>query len=77
MSIKTAAQSEPVVVSQVGAVTAVGVVAAIVALLRSFGAPITDDQHVAIAGVVALLAPLVASVLARSKVTPIEPQHRA
>jgi hypothetical protein len=77
MSIKTAAQSEPVVVSQVGAVTAVGVVAAIVALLRSFGAPITDEQHVAITGVVAILAPLVASVLARAKVTPVEPQHRA
>jgi hypothetical protein len=58
---------EPVLSS--GTVTAI--VTAAVALLVSYGFDITNDQQSAILGIVAVLAPLVAAVVARPKVTPL------
>lgn len=53
----------------VGTVTAA--VTAVLALLVAFGLDLTDDQRNAILGVVAVLAPLVATVVTRGKVTPV------
>lgn len=52
----------------VGAITAA--VSAILALLVAFGLDLSDDQTAAILGVVAVLAPLVATAITRGKVTP-------
>lgn len=59
-------------------------VAAIIGLAVAFGAPITEDQQIAILGVVAAVGPIVAAVLIRHVVTPVskidrdrEPTHRA
>jgi hypothetical protein len=46
-------------------------IAAVIALLVSFGFDISDDQQSAILGVVAVLAPIVAAIAARPKVTPL------
>lgn len=59
-------KTEPVVtVGSIGAAAA-----AVLALLVAFGAPLTDDQQVAILGVVAVAAPVVVALVARRMVTP-------
>jgi hypothetical protein len=45
--------------------TIIGVVAAFLAFLQSFGVPVSDDQQAAIRGLVAVLAPLVAGLVIR------------
>lgn len=58
-------RTEPVItVGGIGAAAA-----AILALLVSFGIPVSDDQQNAILGVVAVLAPLVVAYVARRYVT--------
>ncbi len=52
----------------VGAVTAAA--AAVLALVVAFGVPLGAEQQAAILGVVAVLAPLVATAIARYKVWP-------
>lgn len=53
-------------------------VAAVIALLIAFGVPLTDDQQVAILGVVAAVGPLVAAFLTRRFVSPVQKNtHRA
>lgn len=47
------------------------VIVAIVALLKSFGVPISDEQATALVGAVGVVAPLVAAFVARRKVTPV------
>lgn len=64
---------EPVIT----AASIAAVVTAIAALLKSFGVPISDEQAAAIVAVVGVVAPLVAAVIARGKVTPVAPEHRA
>jgi hypothetical protein len=51
--------------------TATAVVAALIALLVSFGVDISDDQQNAILALVGVAAPIVAGVLIRRKVTPV------
>lgn len=46
-------------------------VAAVIALLASFGVNLTHDQTVAVLGVVSVVAPLVVAFVARRKVTPV------
>ncbi len=58
--------SEPLVT--VASITAG--VAAIIALLVSFGIPVTPEQQTAILGVVAVVAPIVVALVARGRVTP-------
>ena len=58
--------SEPLVT--VASITAG--VAAIIALLVSFGIPVTPEQQTAILGVVAVVAPVVVALVARGRVTP-------
>lgn len=53
----------------IGVIT--GLAVAIVGLLVAFGVDLTDDQQKAILGVVAAVAPIVAAVLIRRKVTPV------
>ena len=43
---------------------------AIVALLVAFGVPLTQDQKVAILGLVGVLAPVIVALVTRGKVTP-------
>ena len=43
---------------------------AIVALLVAFGVPLTEDQKVAILGLVGVLAPVIVALVTRGKVTP-------
>lgn len=43
---------------------------AVIALLVAFGVPLTDEQQVAIMGVVAVLAPTVVAIVGRGLVTP-------
>ena len=50
----------------------VAFVGAVLVLLRSFGFGITEDQYNAIIGVVVVAGPIVAGVLGRRKVTPVE-----
>ena len=45
-------------------------VAAVLALLVSFGIPVTEDQQTAILGVVAALGPIVTGLIVRKKVSP-------
>lgn len=58
--------SEPLVT--VASITAG--VAAIIALLVSFGVPVTPEQQTAILGVVAVVAPIIVAIVARGSVTP-------
>lgn len=60
-------KSEPVVT--VASITAA--VAALIGVLVAFGVPLTDDQQKALLALVAVVAPLVAAVIARRKVTPV------
>lgn len=76
MSVKTTVAAEPVATAAGTAVSATVVVAAGLGLLRAFGVPIDDTQHTAIVGFVGVIAPLVAAVWARRRVTPVPPQHR-
>ena len=46
-------------------------VTALIALLTAFGLDLTEAQSNAILGVVAVLAPTVVALVARSKVTPV------
>lgn len=50
----------------VGTVTAAAT--AVVAVLVSFGVPLTDDQQAAVLGLVGVLAPLVVAAVGRSRV---------
>lgn len=59
---------EPVLT--IGAITAV--VVAFVALLSEFGVPITDGQQAALVGFVGAAAPVIAALIARRRVTPVE-----
>lgn len=47
------------------------VITALVALLKSFGVPISDDMAIALVGVVGAAGPMVAAFVARGKVTPV------
>lgn len=60
-------KNEPAVT--VGTITAV--VSALLTLLAAFGLDLSSDQTAAVVGVVAVLAPIVASLITRSKVTPV------
>lgn len=64
--IKT--NGEPVVTSAV----VVALVAALIGLLVAFGVNVTDEQKVAILGVVTIAAPLVLAWVVRRKVTPTQ-----
>ena len=66
------ATREPAVI--VGMITSLA--AAVIACLVAFGLPLTDDQVQALLGLVAVVGPIVAAVITRGKVTPVEPQHR-
>lgn len=53
-------------------------VSAVIALLISFGVPLTEDQQIAILGVVAAVGPIVAAVITRRFVSPATKNtHRA
>lgn len=53
-------------------------VGAVIALLVAFGVPLTEDQQIAILGVVAALGPIVAAVITRRFVSPVAKNtHRA
>ena len=43
---------------------------AVVALLVAFGVPLTEDQKVAILGLVGVIAPVIVALVTRGKVTP-------
>ena len=43
---------------------------AIIALLVAFGVPLTEDQKVAILGLVGVIAPVIVALVTRGKVTP-------
>ena len=43
---------------------------AVIALLVAFGVPLTEDQKVAILGLVGFLAPVIVALVTRGKVTP-------
>lgn len=60
-------KNEPVVT--VASITAL--VAAVLALLVAFGLPLSNDEQQAILGLAAVVAPLVAALVARRKVTPV------
>jgi general stress protein CsbA len=51
--------------------TVTAVVAALIALLASFGVNLTHDQTIAVLAVVSVTAPLVVALVARRKVTPV------
>ena len=51
--------------------TITGIAAAVVALLVAFNIPLTQDQQVAVLGVVAVLAPVLVGLLTRPRVTPV------
>jgi hypothetical protein len=59
---------EPVLT--VASITAL--VAATITVLAAFGLPLTNDQTQAILGLIAVAGPLVAALIARRKVTPVE-----
>lgn len=63
--------SEPVLT----AASVAALVTAVVALLKAFGVPISDDQAIALVGVVGPVATIAAALFARSKVTPTAPTH--
>lgn len=60
--------NEPVL--NVGSITAL--VAAVIALLAAFGLPLSPEQVQAVLGVVAVAGPIVAALIARRKVTPVD-----
>lgn len=62
----TTTQREPAVI--VGTITAVA--AAAVTAAVAFGLDLTDEQRTAILGLVAVLAPIVAAIVTRPRVTP-------
>ena len=61
-------KNEPAITS--GSVTAL--VTALVGLLVAFGVPLSTEQQTAIIGLVAVAAPIVAALLIRRKVTPVD-----
>lgn len=61
-------KNEPAIT--IGSITAA--VAAVIGLLVAFGADLSKDQQAAILGGIASVAPIVAAVLTRRKVTPVE-----
>tara|TARA_R100001244_G_scaffold6385_8_gene7500 strand:+ start:604 stop:813 length:210 start_codon:yes stop_codon:yes gene_type:complete len=65
MSLPATTKTEPALVAGITAA-----VAAVLALLVAFGLDMTAEQQTAILGVVAVVAPLVAAIVTRSKVTP-------
>lgn len=48
-----------------------GAVAAVIALLVSFGIDVSEDQTKSILGIVAVVAPLIVAYVTRPKVTPV------
>lgn len=54
-------------------------VGAVIALCVAFGVPLTEDQQIAILGVVAALGPIIAAVITRRFVSPAQSEntHRA
>ena len=52
------------------AATIVSLVGSVVALLIAFGVDLTQEQQAAIVGLTNVVAPLVAAVIVRAKVTP-------
>jgi len=54
----------------IGAISAA--VAAVLTLLVAFGIDVTEEQQTAILGVVAAVGPIVAGLLIRRKVTPVD-----
>lgn len=60
-------KNEPAIT--IGAISAA--VAAIIALLVSFGIDLTEAQTTAILGVVAAIGPIVAAVITRARVSPV------
>ena len=68
---RVSARPEPLL--NTAAATALG--SALIALLVSFGLPLTGDQQSAIVAVVAVAGPLAVAALARRQVTPVaDPQ---
>ena len=65
MSLPATTKTEPALVAGITAA-----VAAVLALLVAFGLDMTAEQQTAILGIVAVVAPLVAAIVTRSKVTP-------
>lgn len=61
-------KNEPAIT--IGSVTAL--VTALVGLLVAFGVPLSTEQQTAIIGLVAVAAPIVAALLIRRKVTPVD-----
>ena len=66
----TLPQREPAVI--IGAITAA--VASVLALLTAFGIDLDQGQQVAILGIIAGVGPLVAAILTRARVTPLDPR---
>jgi len=60
--------NEPLIT--VGGITAA--VSALLALLVSFGVPLSDGQQTALLGLVGVLAPIAVALLARGRVTPVD-----
>ncbi|HCS2945681.1 TPA: hypothetical protein OQU49_004275 [Shigella flexneri] len=54
-------------------------VGAVIALCVAFGVPLTEDQQIAILGVVAAMGPIIAAVITRRFVSPTQSDntHRA
>ena len=61
-------KNEPAIT--IGTITAA--VAAVLALLIAFGVDLTDEQTAAILGLVAAVGPIVAAILTRRRVTPVD-----
>ena len=56
----------------VTAAVVVSIVGAIVALLKSFGVDLTNEQQAAISGFATVISPLLVALLVRPKVTPVD-----
>lgn len=72
---QTLSEREPSLVQGVLVAAVVGVVVAVIGALRAFGIAVTDDQSDAIVGLIvaiSVLAPIVAGILIRRKVTPVK-----
>lgn len=65
--MSNATRNEPALVSGITAAAA-----ALVTLVVAFGLPLDDVQQNAILGVVAVAAPVIAALVTRSKVTPVD-----
>jgi hypothetical protein len=61
-------QREPLV----SAAVVTSAVGAVLALLHSFGVPLSNEQQAAISGLALVLAPLVVALVVRPKVTPVD-----